>query len=50
MHKWENAPTGTSICDCSALDLTAAHVILKCSLHGALSGYRKLLTLEDETR
>ena len=33
MHKWGLA--STSLCECSALDQTAAHAILECSLHHA---------------
>ena len=45
MHKWGLAPT--SICECGALDQTAANVILKCLLHSASRG---LLVLDNETR
>ena len=48
MQKWELMPT--SICECGALDQTAAQVILKCPLHCVPRGYHGLLVLDDETR
>ena len=48
MHKWGLAPT--SICECGALNQTAAHVILECPLHRAPRGYHGLRILDDDTR
>ena len=45
MHKWGLVPT--SICECHALDQTAANVILECPLHRGLRGYHGLLVLDD---
>ena len=38
-----------SICECGALDQTAAHVIMECLLHRGHQGYFGLLVLDDET-
>ena len=48
MHKWGLAPT--SNCECGALEQTAAHIILDCSLHRAPKGIRGLALLDDDTR
>ena len=40
----------TPICKRGALDQIADHVILKCSLHPAPSGYHGFLILDDETQ
>ena len=47
MPKWGFA--STSICECGALDQTAAHVILKRPRHRAARGYHGLMVLDDET-
>ena len=48
LYKWGLART--SICECSALDQTTFHLILKCPLHRALRGYHGLPVLDDDTR
>ena len=48
MHKWGLAPA--SICECGALDQTAAQIILERQLHRAPRRYHGLLVLDDKTK